>query len=210
MRYLISSFLIIILCSTSYAQEKFTEFQVGILMPADAKTGFIGGLSLGRMLDESVGWAVEINYYRKSYTKETKVPQSSQGQVDPVLVTTEIDNATTLLPVFFKLVLNTQIGPRLDLRLTGGAGYEFLWNSVTNYVDNVDDTRYYSGFAWQAGAGLTFPVSRASDLFVEVNYHSGSPSKDEGETELGLPVRTEVDMTGFMVRFGIRLYSFGI
>jgi hypothetical protein len=209
MRHLTILLLIIILSSTSYAQYKFAEFQVGLLMPADAKNGFIGGLSFGRMVDESVGWAIEVNYYHRSYIQETKVPQTPQGQVEPFLVTTEIDNSTTLLPLYLKLVLNTQIAPSLDLRLMGGAGYEFMWNNETNYKEKIDDTRFYSGFTWLVGAGLSMPVSRASDLYAEINYHSGSPSKDEGETVDGLPVRTEVDMTGFMVRAGIRLYNFG-
>jgi len=209
MRHLTILLVIILLSSSSFAQHKFAEFQVGLLMPADAKTGFIGGLSFGRMVDESVGWAIEVDYYHKSYTQETKVPQTPQGQVDPVLVTTEIDNSTTLLPLYLKLVLNTQVAPSLDLRLTGGAGYEFMWNNETNYKEDKDETRFFSGFTWQVGAGLSLPISRASDLYAEVNYHSGSPSKDEGETVEGLPVRTEVDMTGFLVRVGIRLYNFG-
>jgi hypothetical protein len=73
---------------------------------------------------------------------------------------------------------------------------------------NIDETRFYSGFAWQVGAGVSVPMSRNSDVFAEALYLGGTPSKDEGK-ELGLPVRTEVDMSGLMIRLGIRLYNFG-
>ena len=203
-------FLISILTFTSLmAQEKFIEFHGGILIPKDAKTGFIGGASFGRMVDQSVGWGIEINYYRKSYTKEATYQLPSEGQVDPVTVVTEFENATTMLPVYFKLSLLTQIAPGLDLRLSGGLGYEFMWNSVVDHTVNIDESHFYSGFTWLAGAGLSMPVSGATDLFAEINYHHGSPSRDATETAEGLPVHTEVRMSGFMILAGIRLYSIG-
>jgi len=57
---------------------------------------------------------------------------------------------------------------------------------------------------------LPFPISRSGDLFAEVSYHAGSPSRGEGENAEGLPVRTEVDMSGIMIRGGIRIYDFGL
>jgi hypothetical protein len=193
-----------------YAQTKFSEFQAGVLIPEDAETGFIGGVTFGRMVDESVGWGIEIDYYRKTYIKQTKVPQEEQGQTEPVLVITEIENSTTMLPVYFKLMAHTQLLPKLDLRLGGGVGYEFMWNSVSNYVENKADTRFYSGFTWQAGAGLAMQLSRASDLFLDLSYHGGKPSRGESTNEEGLPVYTEVNMSGFMIRGGIRLYTFSV
>ena len=201
--------LFIFTVNSLLAQEKFSEFQAGVLLPSDAETGFIGGITIGRMVDESVGWGIELDFYRKTYTKESKVPQVPQGQVDPVLVLTEIENSTTMLPVYFKLLVHTQIAPKLDLRIGGGVGYEFMWNSVTNYTKGLDDTRFYSGFTWQVGGGIAFPLSRASDVFIDVSYHGGSPSRGESKNELGLPVYTEVNMSGLMIRGGIRLYTFG-
>ena len=207
-KYIIA--VVIFLSGTALiAQEKMVEFHAGVLIPKDAKTGFIGGASFGRMVDQSVGWAIEVNYYRRSYTKETTYKQPVEGDVEPVTVVTEAENATTMLPVYLKLVLLTQIAPGLDLRLAGGAGYEFMWNSVTDHKQNIDQSNFYTGFTWLAGAGLSMPISGATDLFTEVNYHSGSPSRNSTETAEGLPVRTEVRMSGFMIRGGIRLYSIG-
>ncbi len=109
----------------------------------------------------------------------------------------------------FNIVLVTQVGSNFDLRFTGGVGYELLWVNENNYdpANLVDDLRFYSGFGWQVGAGVSLPMSRNSDLFAEALYHGGSPSKDKG-TKAGLPVREEVDMSGLMIKLGIRLYNF--
>jgi len=192
------------------AQANFTDLQGGILMPSGAKDGFIGGVAMGRMIDKNLGYSFEINYYYKSYVKETEVLQQDEGQVTPVQVTTMIDNSTRLLPVYFRLTYNTAVSPKFDLRIVGALGYEFMWNSEVNNVDKIDETRFYSGFGWYVGGGFAFPISDAADLLGEVTYHSSYPSRGEGENAEGLPVRTEIDMSGLMLRAGIRIYSFGI
>jgi hypothetical protein len=161
------------------------------------------------MVDESIGWGLEIDYYRKTYTKETNVDSTSTSMVEEHVVQTEIENATTMLPVYFKLILQTQIAHKMDLRVSGGVGYEFMWNSEANYLLHKEESRFYSGFTWQIGGGISFQMSRASDLFLELSYHSGSPSRGESKNTLGLPVRTEVDMSGLMIRAGLKLYTFG-
>jgi hypothetical protein len=194
----------------AFAQGSFTDFKIGLLMPSDAESGFIGGIGFGKMVDEKIGAGLEINYYGKTFNKETKVADDpgTGGTPGSTTILTEIENSTTLIPIMFNLVLVTQAGPNFDLRFTGGVGYELLWVNENNYQLNIDETRFYSGFAWQVGAGASIPMSRNSDIFAEAVYLGGTPSKDEGK-ELGLPVRSEVDMSGLMVRIGIRLYNFG-
>jgi hypothetical protein len=112
-----------------------------------------------------------------------------------------------MLPLMVKLVYLTEVAPKLDLRINGGIGYTFLWNTAAFYEEGIEESQFFSGFAWQIGAGISLPVSRAADFFGEINYFSSTPSRDEGETAAGLPKRTEVDMSGFMLRLGIRLYN---
>jgi hypothetical protein len=207
MRLTTCIFFLMILAGMVSAQQKFTEFHAGALFPNDAKTGFIGGLSFGRMLDENIGWGAELNVYRKTYTKEEDVAQNA-GQVNETVVVTEIENATTMIPIFFKFAYLTQVGPGFDLRVSVGGGYEFMWNSEANYLIDKEKSRFYSGWAWYVGGGISLPISRTADFFGELNYHGGFPSRDEKKID-GLPVRTEVDMSGMMIRVGLRLYTFG-
>ena len=191
------------------AQKPVTELHAGILMPSGAENGFIGGVSMGRGIDDNLSWAIEFDYYVRTYTEETEVPGGGSGTVDEDLIITKIENSTRMLPVFFKLAYTTPLSPSLDIRLSGGLGYEFMWNTEVNHEENIDQTRHYNGFAWFIGGGISLPISRAADFFVEGNYHSGYPSRGEGTNEAGLPVRTEVDMSGAMIRAGIKIFNFG-
>jgi len=199
-----------VLTTSLVAQTNFTEIHGGILMPSHAKDGFIGGITMGRMVDKNIGYGFELNYYYKSYVEETQVLKQEEGQVTPIEVTTLIDNSTRLLPVYFRLTYNTAISPKLDLRVVGALGYEFMWNSEVDHVAKVDETRFYSGFGWYIGGGIAFPISEAADLMGEIAYHSSYPSRSDGENTDGLPVRTEIDMSGLMLRAGIRIYNFGL
>jgi hypothetical protein len=201
--------IFITLCGILLAQKPVTELHAGILMPSGAQNGFIGGISMGRAIDDNLTWAVEADYYVKTYTEETEVPGGGSGSVDEDLIITKIENSTRMLPVLFKLAYTTPLSPSLDVRFSGGLGYEFMWNTEINHEENIDQTRHYNGFAWFIGGGVSLPISRAADLFIEANYHSGNPSRGEGTNEAGLPVRTEVDMSGAMIRAGIKIFNFG-
>jgi hypothetical protein len=200
---------LIIFTSFLFSQDKSTEFHIGFLIPKAAKTGFIGGINLGRTIDENISWAVEFNYYGKSYKKETAVAEYDEGSGTVQETLTEIENSITMLPVYFKLIFNTPVSSKLDMRIGGGIGYEVLWNKENNYIDHVHKTRFYHGFTWQIGLGASTQLSRASDLFIDLIYHNGSPSRSEGETIEGLPIRKEVNMSGIIFRIGIRIFSIG-
>ena len=207
-KWFIFSFLFVFVSILS-AQKPVSEFHAGILMPQDADNGFIGGITMGRAIDKNLSWGFEVDYYTRSYSEETVVQGSESGTVQTDVITTLIENSTRMFPVFFKMAYTTDISPKLDLRFSGGLGYEFMWNSEVNHEKNIDETRHYSGFAWFAGGGISFPTSQASDLFIEANYHSGNPSRSEGTNPEGLPVRTEVDMSGLMIRAGLKVHNFG-
>ena len=193
-----------------FAGNRITEFNVGLLSPTDAERGFYGGLNMGRMVDENVGVSMGFNVYRSSYTKKSTIGEKDQsGQIGISTQQYELDQSATAIPLFFQLHYIGQITPSLDLKVTGGIGYELLWNSITNFKTGQDDTQFFSGFAWQLGAGVSIPISRAADFYGEAFYHGGKPSQDGGETVEGLPVISEVNLNGFGIRVGVRLYGFG-
>lgn len=192
-----------------FAQGKMTEFNAGLLGPKDAKSGFYGGVNFGRMVDERVGISVGVHVYYSSYTKSSKVGENVNGQIVISQEATELDQSATLIPIYFQLHFVGPVSKSLDLKVTGGVGYELLWSSVTNFQKKIDGTQFFSGFGWNIGAGISLPVSRASDFYGELFYHGGSPSRDEGKTEEGLPVTSEINMNGIGFRVGLRIYNFG-
>lgn len=195
----------------AFSQNKMTEFNVGLLAPADAESGFFGGINLGRMVDEKIGISLGVHVYHSSYVKESKVGEDDgTGQITTSQRATELDQSATLLPFYFQLHYTGPITQLLDLKVTAGLGYELLWNSITNFKEGKERTDFFSGFGWNVAAGISIPISSASDFYGEVLYHGGTPSSDEGKTDEGLPLRTEVDMSGLGVHIGIRLYTFGL
>lgn len=211
MKKLLGIFIIIfVFNSTSFSQNKMTEFNAGFLAPKDAETGFFGGLNLGRMVDERIGVSLGIHVYHSSYTKEATVSTGQTGQTQSKTKITKLKQSATLIPLFFQLHYTGPITQSLDLKVTAGIGYEFLWNSYTNFEDHIDDSDFFNGFGWMVSSGISIPISSASDFYGEVLYHGGTPSKNQGKNEQGFPVRTEVDMSGLGIRIGLRLYSFGI
>jgi len=206
-----TTFIIISFINSAFAQNKMTEFNVGILAPTDAESGFFGGINLGRMVDEKIGISLGIHVYHSSYTKESKVGEDDgSGQIVISQTATELDQSATLIPLLFQLHYTGPITQALDLKVTAGLGYEFLWNSINNFKEGKERTDFFSGFGWQVAAGISIPISSASDFYGEVLYHGGTPSSDKGKTEQGLPLRTEVDMSGLGIRIGLRLYTFGL
>jgi hypothetical protein len=191
-------------------QGSFTDFQAGFLFTSGAETGFIGGIFTGRMVDEAIGYGFELDFYRKTYVDNIEVSRGSEGGVEIIEEVSDIDNAITMLPILFKLNYVVPVAKQLSFRINGGIGYELLWNSITKYSENIDDTKFYHGFAWMAGGAASLPLSRASDFFLELNYHHSNPSRAEGETEAGAPIKTKIEMSGLLLRVGVRLYTLGL
>jgi hypothetical protein len=185
-----------------FAQGTILGINGGVLFPEDTESGAVIGFSWGRMLDQNISWEIEADYFWRTYTKEMTV-EVSGGTTQTSTIVTEIENSTRMLPVFFKIGFLTQMMPKLDLKIGGGLGYVFLWNDDTNYKLNVERSEFYSGFAWHLSGGVSFPISRAADLYGEADYLFASPSTDEGTTAEGLPKRTEVDISGLWFRAGL-------
>jgi opacity protein-like surface antigen len=197
----------ILICTfPALSQHTIYEIEAGALFPQDTETGTIIGLSYGQMVDENLSWAFEVDYFWRTYTQEYTTTETG-GTTKEETIVTEIESSTKMLPLMAKLVFLSQLGPKVDLRFSGGIGYAFVWNHEANYVAGVEDSKSFSGFAWQLGGGISIPISRAADLFGELSYFYSIPSRDEGTTQAGLPQRTEIDMSGLMLRIGVRFYN---
>ncbi len=80
--------------------------------------------------------------------------------------------------------------------LTVGLGYCFM---IAEYkADNVSETDFYSGFAWQVFGSASYKIyqNSAVDFVLDLGYRGMKPDKDS----------IEIDMSGFITRIGVRLY----
>jgi hypothetical protein len=203
--------LIFLLFTGVFAQSvKYTEISGGMLAAASPGAGFLGGIAIGRMIDESVGFSIASDIYYRSRTERTLVsgePLPGGGTQD--YYEESLQQSTLMLPIFFQLQYHGNITQHIVLRVSAGAGYEFLWNKANNYALGTKDTNFFSGFGWHADAGISIPASSSSDFFATLSYHGGAPTTDTVTSDTGLPSYSQVDMSGFALQIGLRLYNFG-
>lgn len=213
-KILLSFLLVFAITQTSSAQLPYTEFKFGYFNPEDATDGYLFGLHLGRMIDESLSWGVEINYFRKTYEKTTEVVDPSQdpdlAQIDPIFVQRELEFVTQYIPVLAKFSYEHPISPRgpFYLRASAGIGWQFLWNREENFKDHKRDMRFFNGFGWQLATGLGIEISSKSVLFVDAFYNDAKLKRGE-EIKAGLPTWEQLDISGIGLKAGVSIVGFG-
>ena len=186
------------------AQNPFTEFKLGVFAPSGVESGIFFGVNTGRMIDEAVSFSVAVDMYTNSSTQESEIFQGEE----PTIVT-EIENSTYYFPVLVKLNYERNLQSGMVIRGSAGIGYSFMWVNENNYLENINQTRYYSGLAWRMAGGIGIQISSSSNLFVDLAYNSSKVSRDKGENAQGLPTRTEIDMSGFSFRIGVSIFNLG-
>ncbi len=194
-----------------YGNVPFSEFKVGYQDPADAKAGYIFGLNIGRMIDESLSWSFEFNYFQKTYKRITTLEEIQVNDITPQLKQKELEYKTYMIPLFLKLNLENQLGYRSPffLRASGGLGWQMVWNSEDNYITDEHSTRFYHGFGWQGSLGVGLQISSSANFFVDGVYNGSKVTRNQERNASGYPTWEELDLSGFGVRLGISILGFG-
>ncbi len=198
--------------SLSFAKAPYTEFKFGYIDPKAAKSGYLFGINLGRMIDESLSWSMEFNYFQKVYRKvttdyEIQLPSGIQ----PTGKELEFEYKTYIIPLFLKLNLENQLGKGGPFFLRGsvGLGWEMVWNKENNYLNNSHSTRFYHGFGWQATAGVGVQISSSANIFIDGFYNGSRVKRNQDTNEDGLPIWEELDISGPGIRAGVSIVGFG-
>jgi hypothetical protein len=205
--------LLILFIQPGFSRGSFTEFKAGYFYPEAAEHGYIFGINAGRMIDESLSWSFEINYFQKAYKKTTNKDELYFPGIQPTQVKLELDYKTIILPIYAKLNYEHPLGYRSPIYFRGsaGLGWEMVWNKANNYQVNpsTHETRFYNGFGWQATAGLGFEISSSANFFVDGFYNGSTVKRNSTTNDEGLPTWEELDVSGFGVRVGISIVGFG-
>ena len=202
-----SALILSITTSCIFAQApSVTTLKAGYFNPKGSKAGFIFGGNYSWVIDESVDIGIGVDYFRKNYTKETKIAQSvSAGGTVENQIVTDAEFTTNILPIYGVLNIKFPAGTYLDYFVSGGLGYEMLFSKEQTYGENsFNKTRFYSGFKWLLSAGIMYRIGSRSSFLVEAFYDGTKVSRDK-KVEQGAPIRYEVDLSGFGIRCGIRM-----
>ena len=204
-------FAIMISSGIINAQSPLTEFKIGVLNPSGVESGMFFGINSGRMIDEAVSWSISLDVFTDSYTKDMVIDTTAASPGGATITdnVTEIENSTVYIPLLVKLNYEKNMETGLVLRGGAGIGYAFMWLNENNYRDNIEETRFFSGLTYRFSAGLGIQISSSANLFLDAEYNGGDVSRNKGENSTGLPVRSEVDMSGLGLRIGISIFNFG-
>ena len=200
--------LIILLISVSsvFSQGvKILEIRGGYLDPKGTESGLILGTSFGFFFDERVDITLGVDYFHKTYRKETVVADTGYiSGVEESTVMRELEYNTTILPITASANVRLPFH-RFTYWYAGvGLSYQFLFNTEHNLRQDIQEKRNYKGFGWIVRAGIEYNVGSRSSVFAELFYNNCKAKGNEEKIE-GLPVWDEVDISGLGFRGGIRL-----
>lgn len=203
--------LTLLVISSVWGQNPFTEFKIGFLAPSGAEKGLFFGVNSGRMIDEALSWSVSLDMYSKSYSKSMEIDTIAgvSGSVNEINNVTEIENSTLYLPLLIRLNYEKNLPSGFVVRGGAGIGYAFLWANEDNYRDNIEETRFYSGLTYRFSGGVGLQISSSANLLIDLEYNGGEVSRDKGKNSAGLPVRAAIDMSGLGIRVGVSIFNFG-
>jgi len=201
---LLSVVLVLCFAEIGQTQLRFSGVRLGYLNPKGSKAGMMLGVDVTNQMDESLELGINVSAFRKSYEQTSEIARTvSSGGLVESTVQKELEFTTFFLPIMAEAVAH--LGrDRSHFFLNGGLGYEMLWNKENNLQEGKKDTRYYHGFAWLASAGYQIGLGLHSGLTAEIFYHGATVKRNESKNTAGLPVWSEVDLSGFGFRGGLR------
>lgn len=207
----LSAICLFILQINGFAQTPFSEFKVGYFNPKDAKAGYLFGVNLGRMIDESLSWSFELNYFQKTFRKETTVATEKDKLGQYKTKQLEVDMTSRIIPVFAKLNYEHPLGYKSPFYIRGsaGLGWEFVWNKEDNYETGEHKNPFFHGFGWQVSGGVGLEISSSANLFADVMYNQSTVKRNKEENELGYPTWQELNISGIGARVGVSIVGFG-
>ncbi len=188
-----------------YAQFKPSAIKIGYLNPKDADSGLLLGFDFATPIDETVELGVSSNFFYTNYNKVSTVAIADpQGGIQETTKQQELEYTTFSIPLYAMINIVIPSTRFFGYQLHGGLGYEFLFNKENNYKENTSERRRYSGLSWETSAGFHYIIGSRSALTGEILYHSAKPSRNKTSSKAGLPTWSEVNLSGFGIRFGIR------
>jgi len=184
--------------------ESFSQIHMGFMDPdgpqdSDFLIGFRGGVAVERPLQ--IG--AQVDWHHRGNTASTVVSQGP-GPGGTVIVThSELARSTSdLVPIFGFLQINAGDRPVIPY-FGGGAGFEILHLSASNFQTGEQFEGTFSGFGWQLWGGVAIPFTGRARVNSEVFINGADLSRDVVDPSSGQVYRETVNMDGVGARFGL-------
>jgi len=182
------------------------KISFGLYSPPEIESGLSIGYGYYRYIDDMVSAGVGMDAFWTNYIKVSSVGIADTTGLGQAITTkqVEIDMTSYLLPLMgtVRVMLPFELGafsPYTNVSL----GWNILFNNETNYVTGEQTFRFFNGFGWGLGAGASLGLGEKSSIGIEAYYRSAKMKANVDETELGLPIYDELDMTGLGLQIGL-------
>ena len=181
------------------------KISLGLYSPPKIESGLNIGYGYYRYIDEMVSAGIGMDAFWTNYMKTSSVETEETGLGQEIITQqVEIDMTSYLLPLMgtVRVRLPIELGafsPYTNVSL----GWNILFNNETNYVTGEQTFRFFNGFGWGLGTGVSLGLGEKSSIGIETYYRSAKMKANVDETELGLPIYDELDMTGFGAQVGL-------
>jgi hypothetical protein len=184
-----------------------TSIKLGYFKPKDASSGLLLGFNYAYVIDETVDVGFGADFFRKNYQRDSEVAQTVYEQnVTETTKQRDLEFTTMILPIMATINLKIPISSYTPISyvLSGGLGWEMMFNTEQNYQTDQKSSRFYHGFGYNVSAGILYQIGSRSALLAEVGYNGCKVSRNH-KVEQGLPVWDEVNISGLLLRVGVRL-----
>lgn len=185
--------------SASYFNPSGVEGSGGVML----------GLGLGQRVDEMVMATLEIDFFNKTFKKESVVPvDTAAGSIVSVENRSVLfEHSVKYFPLTAGVVVTLPMGGRINPFLEGRLGYGLAHVSY-NYSAEVVSTSKpndgtYSGFGWRIGGGARMKLGFRSALLAGIYYNGNTVSKSQAEN-----LFTDLKMSGIGIGAGLELSGF--
>ena len=184
--------------------ESFTQIHMGFMDPDgpedhDFMVGFRGGVAVERPLQ--IG--AQVDWHHRGNSVSSIVSQGP-GPGGTVIVTHSdlARSSSDLVPIFGFMQISA--GDRAVIPyFGGGAGFEILHLSASNYQTGEQFEGTFSGFGWQLWGGVAVPFTGRARVSSEVFVNGADLSRDIVDATTGQTFRETVNMDGVGLRFGL-------
>lgn len=171
--------------------------------------GAMLSLGLGQRVDEMVMATIQLDYFNKTFKKQTTVPvDTAAGSIVSVENrSVDFEHSVKYFPLTAGVVVTLPMGGRANPFLEGRLGYGLARVSYSYSAEVVTASKpndgTYSGFGWRVGGGARLKLGFRSALLAGVYYNGNTVSKSQAEN-----LFTDLKMSGLGFGAGLELSGF--
>jgi hypothetical protein len=182
----------------------FSQLHGGFFDPdGDASNGFLVGGRGGLGMDEHLQLGLGVDWTHRSDRQSTLVSEVKTQDGTTIERRVELAHWTSDLVPMMAYAQFAPGSPRSLMPYFGiGGGYEVLFRNAEDFQTGEKSNATYSGWGWQAWAGVSLPLTNNARLNGEVFRNQSTVARDLDDTANGF-TREMVPVDGMGLRVGL-------